>query len=185
MGLSERSIVEDETSLKRQIEHLVEVYRQPILVEEYIEGREFTVGILEDGDARVLPIVEVVFDGPRGLVLFNPDESVIPLIRQVRGDGVPLPTAHHHAVCPAEIDEALAREIERTALKAFKALGCRDWCRMEMRRAEDGTLYVLELNPIAGIDPSYWLPKAAEVAGLGYEGLVNAILGQALARAGL
>jgi D-alanine-D-alanine ligase len=185
MGLSERSIVEDETSLKHQIEYLVEVYRQPALVEEFIEGREFTVGILEDGYARVLPIVEVVFNRPRGLVLFNPDESVIPLIRQVRGDGLSLPETHHYVVCPAEIDEDLAQEIEQTALKAFRALGCRDWCRMEMRLGQDGTLYVLELNPIAGIDPSYWLPKAAEVAGLGYEGLVNGILNQALARAGL
>lgn len=55
---------------------------------------------------------------------------------------------------------------------------------MEMRLGDDGTLYVLELNPIAGIDPSYWLPKAARVAGLSYKDLVNEILDYALQRAG-
>ena len=185
MGLSERSIVEDEMSLKYQVEHLVKTYGQPALVEEFIEGREFTVGVLGNEEARVLPIIEVVFSKPRGIVLFNPDNPVIPLIRQAKGDGVQLPSVHHYAVCPADTSEELAHQITQTALKAFRILGCRDWCRMEMRLGRDGTLYVLELNPIAGIDPSYWLPRAAEVAGLSYEDLVNEILDHALARAGL
>jgi D-alanine-D-alanine ligase-like ATP-grasp enzyme len=185
MGLSERSIVEDEMSLKYQVEHLVKTYGQPALVEEFIEGREFTVGVLGNEEARVLPIIEVVFSKPRGIVLFNPDNPVIPLIRQAKGDGVQLPSVHHYAVCPADTSEELAHQITQTALKAFRVLGCRDWCRMEMRLGHDGTLYVLELNPIAGIDPSYWLPRAAEVAGLSYKDLVNEILDHALARAGL
>ena len=185
MGLSEHSIVEDEVSLKHQVKYLIKTYHQPVLVEEFIEGREFTVGVLGNEEARVLPIIEVVFSKPRGIVLFNPDNPVIPLIRRVRGDGVQLPSAHHYAVCPADISEKLEHQITQTALRAFGVLGCRDWCRMEMRLGHDGTLYVLELNPIAGIDPSYWLPKAAEVAGLSYEDLVNEILDCALVRAGL
>ena len=185
MGLSRHSIVENEVSLKHQVKYLVQTYRQPALVEEFIEGREFTVGVLGNEDARVLPIVEMVFSEPRGIVLFSPDNPVIPLIRQTRGDSVELPSVHHCAVCPADTSEELEHQIEQTALKAFRVLGCRDWCRMEMRLGHDGTPYVLELNPIAGIDPSYWLPKAAEVAGLTYEDLVNEILGYALARAGL
>ena len=185
MGLSEHSIVEDEVSLKQQVEYLVKTYHQPALVEEFIEGREFTVGVLGNECARVLPIIEVVFTKPRGIVLFNPDNPVIPLIRRVRGDSVQLPNVHHCAVCPADTSEELAHQITQTALRAFGVLGCRDWCRMEMRLGHDGTLYVLELNPIAGIDPSYWLPKAAEVAGLSYEDLVNEILDCALVRAGL
>jgi D-alanine-D-alanine ligase len=185
MGLSEHSIVEDEVSLKHQVEYLVETYHQPALVEEFVEGREFTVGVLGNEEARVLPIIEVIFNKPRGIVLFSPDEPVIPLIRWARGDDAQLPSVHHYAVCPADTSEGLAHQIAQTALRAFRVLGCRDWCRMEMRLGHDGTLYVLELNPIAGIDPSYWLPKAAEVAGLSYEDLVNEILDCALARAGL
>lgn len=184
MGLSENSIVEDEASLKHQVKYLIKTYHQPALVEEFIEGREFTVGVLGNENARVLPIIELVFSKPRGIVLFSPDNPVIPLIRQTRGDRVRLPGVHHYAVCPADISEKLAHQITQTALRAFRVLGCRDWCRMEMRLGHDGTLYVLELNPIAGIDPSYWLPKAAEVAGLSYEDLVNGILDCALARAG-
>lgn len=185
MGLSENSVVDDETALRRQVEHLLQTYRQPVIVEIFVEGREFTVGVLGNECLSVLPIVEVVFDNPRGIVLFVPDEPVIPLIQQERGDGIQLPRASHHVICPAQTNEELERRIKETAVKAFRALGCRDWCRMEMRLGQDGRLYVLELNPIAGIDPSYWLPKAAEVAGLGYEGLVNGILDQALLRAGL
>ncbi len=183
MGLSEHSIVDDEASLRQQAHYLFRVYRQPVLVEEYIEGQEFTVGVLGNDHARILPIVEVVFSKPRGIVLFSPDAPVVPLIRQERGDAARLPEVHHWAVCPAQVGEELEHQIEQTALRAFSALECRDWCRMEMRLGHDRVLYVLELNPIAGIDPTYWLPKAALVAGVSYEALVNEILNYALARA--
>ena len=88
-------------------------------------------------------------------------------------------------VFPADTSDELTNRIQDTARRAFKALGCRDWCRMEMRLGPDETLYVLELNPIAGIDPSYWLPRAAKAAGFSYEALVNRILDHALERVGL
>jgi D-alanine-D-alanine ligase len=185
MGLSDNSVVDDEAALKCQVAHLVQTYHQPALVEEFIDGREFTVGVLGNENPRILPIVEVVFGKPRGIVLFTPDDPVVRLFQYERGNDIQLPEVYHHAVCPAEVCVALAQRIEQTALKAFNALGCRDWCRMEMRLGPDGKLYVLELNPIAGIDPSYWLPRAAEVAGLSYADLVNEILGYALQRAGL
>ena len=185
MGLSDYSVVDDEAALKRQVEHLLQTYHQPAMVEKFIEGREFTVGVLGNENPRVLPIIEIIFSKPRGIVLFAPDDPVKPLIQQERGADVQFPKTSHYAVCPADTSEELAHQIEQTALKAFRALGCRDWCRMEMRLGQDGRLYVLELNPIAGIDPSYWLPKAAKVAGLSYEALVNEILDCALERAGL
>jgi len=184
MGLSEDSIVDDAVALGSQVEHLVRTYRQPAIVEEFIAGREFTVGVLGNGNPRVLPIVEVIFDDPRGIVLFEPDEAVVPLIQQEKGSDVSLPRVNHRSTCPAQIGQELEEKIEQTAVRAYRALGCRDWCRMEMRLGDDGTLYVLELNPIAGIDPSYWLPKAARVAGLSYKDLVNEILDYALQRAG-
>jgi D-alanine-D-alanine ligase len=184
MGLSENSIVDDEVALKRQVGYLLEIYRQPTIVEVFIEGREFTVGVLGNETPRTLPIIELVFDRPRGIVLFVPDDPVKPLIWRERNADLQF-SQHHRAVCPADVSEELACRIEQTALRAFRALGCRDWCRMEMRLGDDGTLYVLELNPIAGIDPSYWLPRAAQAAGLSYEAFVNEILGYALERAGI
>ncbi len=190
MGLSERSVVDDEAALRDQVAYLIRTYGEPVLVEEFIAGREFTVGVLGgNGQPWVLPIIEIKFNRPRGIVLFEPDEPVIPLILQTRGVDPELErilhTSNHYPVCPAEVDDSLRQRIEQTALRAFTALGCRDWCRMEMRLGPDDQLYVLELNPIAGIDPSYWLPRAAQVAGLSYQAFVNEILGYALERAGL
>jgi D-alanine-D-alanine ligase len=159
MGLSENSVVDDEAALKRQVAYLLQIYQQPVIVEEFIEGREFTVGVLGNESPRVLPIIEVVFSKPRGIVLFAPDDPVKPLIRQERGADVQFPKTNHHAVCPADTSEELEHQIEQTALKAFRALGCRDWCRMEMRLGHDGMLYVLELNPIAGMIQITGFPK--------------------------
>lgn len=185
MGLSEDSVVDDPLALRRQVQRLLEIYHEPILIEEFIEGREFTVGILGNAPPRALPIVEVVFDSPRGIVLFSPDPAVVDLLRQ---QGLPeaqlQSKSQHRTVCPAAVSPELEARIKDTALRAYKALGCRDWCRLEMRLGPDDVLYVLELNPIAGIDPSYWLPRAAYAAGLSYADLINEILNHALSRNG-
>jgi D-alanine-D-alanine ligase len=183
MGLDAQSIVDDETALRCRVGSLLRTYHQPVIVETFIEGREFTIGILGNDPPWTLPITELVFDHPRGIVLFVPDDAVMPLVRQVSDPNIEF-SSPHRPVCPAEVDRDLARRIERTALAAFEALGCRDWCRLEMRLGLDGTLYVLELNPIAGIDPSYWLPQSALVAGMSYAAFVNEIVRCALARIG-
>lgn len=183
MGLSDASVVDQEDALRRLLVQLVATYRQPVLVEEFITGREFTVGVLGNARLEVLPIVEVVFDHPRGINLFDPDD---PLRLLVQATGVALPPAGggHHSVCPAQIPDALAQQIADLARRAFRALDCNDWCRIDLRMDSAGNLYVLELNPIAGIDPSYLLPRAAAAAGLTYAALVNRIVGEALARPG-
>lgn len=185
MGLSRRSVVEDESALREQLAYLFQTYQEPVIVEEFIEGREFTIGVLGNAPPWTLPIIEVVFNRPRGIVLFEADATVRPFIEQ-SGQTFSLPPENgHRSICPAETDPALTARLQATALRAYRALGCRDWCRMEMRLGPDDQLYILELNPIAGIDPSYWLPRAAQVAGLSYEALVNTILNYALQRYGL
>ncbi|HNT26284.1 MAG TPA: hypothetical protein PKM21_18090 [Anaerolineales bacterium] len=180
MGVSEKSIVSDAAALKEQISFLFNTYHEPLLVEEFIEGREFTVGVMGNAKPRVLPITELVFSKPRGIVIFTPDAEMIERYPQLWKDGIPQPM--HRSVCPAEVPPELKTAIEKTAVEAYRALGCRDWCRMEMRLAADGKLYVLELNPIAGIDASYWLPRAAMIGGQTYAEFVNEILDHALAR---
>ena len=184
MGLSAESIVDAVPALRRRLAHLLEGYRQPVMVEEFIEGREFTVGVLGNTAPEVLPVIEVVFDHPRGINLFDPDEPVR-LMAHATGTALPPPGGGHRSLCPAPIDEALAGRIAELARRAFHALGCRDWCRIDFRMDVRGKLYVLELNPIAGIDPSYLLPRAAAAAGLSYAALVNRILDEALARTSL
>ena len=184
MGLTRESVVDDNAALQRQVHRLLKTYHEPVLIEEFIEGREFTIGLLGNESPQVLPIVELVFSEPRGIVLFEVDEAVIPLMEQQGVDKTQLVQSKHRAICPAEINPVLQAQLEETAVRAFRALGCRDWCRLEIRQGPDGELYVLELNPIAGIDPSYWLPRAAQTAGLSYSDFVNSILTHALTRNG-
>jgi D-alanine-D-alanine ligase len=90
------------------------------------------------------------------------------------------------SVCPADVDGDLRRGIEETALDAYRALDCRDWCRIDLRMTREGDIpNVLELNPIAGIDPSYLLPRAARAAGISYERLMKMILEFAAKRYGI
>lgn len=182
MGLSESSIVADADALQRQIAAVWQVYGEPLLLEEFIQGREFTVGILSNAAPQVLPIAEYVFTAPQGIVLFEPDDPVVATLTAVRGEPWPTFATTHTTVCPADIDVGLEARIRETALAAYRALGLRDWGRMEMRLGPDGRLYVLDVNPIAGIDPSYTLPRQACAAGMSYADLVNTILQHALAR---
>jgi D-alanine-D-alanine ligase len=146
-----------------------------------LEHRPPPVGILGNATLEVLPVVELVFERARGINLFDPDE---PLRAMAASHGIDVPVAGggHSAICPAAIDEELASRLRETARRAFCLLDCRDWCRIDVRLAADGTAHVLELNPIAGIDPTYLLPRAA--AGYSYAALVNRILDLAIERAG-
>ncbi|MGB3458292.1 MAG: D-alanine--D-alanine ligase [Halobacteriota archaeon] len=172
MGLSRDSIVCSEEDLRDRVAYLMHEYGEPVIVEEFLDGREFTVGILGNEEPIILPIVEALFEEGQKMRLFTPDEPLLPIIPK----GVAI-NLKERSVCPADVDEDLRGEIEEIALNAYRALDCRDWCRIDMRMTRDGDIpNVLELNPIAGIDPSYLLPRAAKAAGISYERLINMIL---------
>jgi D-alanine-D-alanine ligase len=180
------------------------------LIEEFIDGREFTVPVLGNTPPQALPVVEVRFKGPRNITLFQPDDAVIRMLAHARGVRIAVPSTVHlsvdcervllptedgstlevpvaltESVCPAEIPASLTMALQGTAVQAFRALECRDWGRVDMRVGADGVPQVLELNPIAGIDPTYWLPRSAQAAGLEYPALIQAILDVACQRYGL
>ncbi|MGB7002441.1 MAG: D-alanine--D-alanine ligase [Halobacteriota archaeon] len=172
MGLSRDSIVCSEEDLRDRVAYLMHEYGEPVIVEEFLDGREFTVGILGNEKPIILPIVEALFESGQKMRLFTPDKPLLPFI--TKGVAINL---KERSVCPADVDEDLRREIEEIALNAYRALDCRDWCRIDLRMTRDGDIpNVLELNPIAGIDPSYLLPRAAKAAGISYERLINMIL---------
>lgn len=180
MGLSRKSVVEDEIALRKQVEYLLTTYHEPVMVQKFIAGREFNVGILGNHNPLLLPITEILFMDPYGIVMFYPDDEIIPVIKQVRGERYVedflKQVIPKKSVCPAELTPGLAERINQAAVKAFKALECRDWCRVDFRLGADDHLYVLEVNPIAGIAPGYWLPKSAEVVHIDYVNLINRIL---------
>lgn len=210
MGLSYDSVVDTPDALRRQLASAYTTYRQPVLVEEFIDGQEFTVPILGNMPSRALPVIEVRFRGPRPITLFQPDDAVVHAMAQVRGQRLASPVGYRfsptqehvfvrtedggelripvtltESICPADIPTALTAALQETALRAFRALECRDWCRVDMRVGADGVPQVLELNPIAGIDPTYWFPRSARAAGMAYPQLLQAIIRAACQRYGL
>ena len=186
MGLSQYSVVHNPSSLRRQVDFLVDTYRQPVLVQKYILGREFTVGVLGNEELLALPITEVTFNDPYAIVLYALDEEAVPEFEQVHGNQYlreyESRLFYQKSICPADIETDLASSICEAAMRAFRAVECQDWGRVDFRLGYDDQLYVLELNPIAGIAPGYWLPNAAQIAGMDYAAFVNRILDIAIDR---
>jgi D-alanine-D-alanine ligase len=171
-GISPQSICQTPAEARRTVEALLERYQQPVLVEEFLTGREFTVGIVGNDPPRVLPIMEFVYE-PGLPPIYDFDVKI------ERRFGVSYP-------CPAPLDPALEREISALALGSFRALGCRDVSRVDIRLDRDGRPCFIEVNPLPGLTPGFSdLVTVAKAGGLEYEALVAAIAGAALRRAGL
>jgi D-alanine-D-alanine ligase len=183
IGICNDSLVRTPKEMRERVLWLLNEYDEPALVEEFLPGREFTVAIIGNGkEARVLPIVEILFDSLPGGV--NPiysyeakwvwDQSSNPL---------------KIFECPARLSAGLRSEIEEACLRAYDVLRCRDWCRIDVRLNAAGHPHILELNPLPGIlrnpEDNSCFPKAARAAGMSYNQLINAVLDIACKRYGL
>ena len=173
-GITERNFCRTVSDLKQQTTFLLETYHQPVIVEEYLPGAEFTCAVLGNGPtARVLPIVGMNFASlPDGAVPIYGFEAKWIWDRPEN----PLEMFE----CPAKIDSALAASIERVTLDAYRILGCRDWSRIDVRLDASGIPNVVEVNPLPGILPdpadNSCFPKAARAAGLSYDELIQSCL---------
>ncbi len=182
-GITDGNFCRDRAQLRKRTGFLLENYDQPVLVEEYLPGKEFTCGVLGNGgEATVLPIVGMNFDTlPHGaLPIYSFDAKFV-------WDRPEKPLEIFQ--CPARITRELQASIERVTLDAFSALGCRDWARIDVRLDAAGVPNVIEVNPLPGILPdpadNSCLPKAARAAGIGYEELIQSCLKYAAARQGV
>ncbi len=182
-GVTDKALVRDRRALVRQIEWVLATYGQPALVEEFLPGREFTVALLGNGDSlQALPIVEINLGAlPAGVSpiysyeakwIWDTEENPLEIFS-----------------CPASLEPLLARRIEEICKQAFRALGCRDWCRIDVRLDQRGLPQVIELNPLPGILPrpeqNSCFPKAARAAGLSYDELILNVVDAAAERLGL
>ncbi|KAF0197688.1 MAG: D-alanine-D-alanine ligase [Bacillota bacterium] len=173
MGISASSKVNDETELRRQVDFVCSTYRQPALVEEFIAGREFTIGIIGNGlEIRTLPIMEIDFSKvsseANGIYTYQFKKEW---------------TARENFLCPAPVDGEIAEHMRCIALRAFHSIGCRDYARVDFRLSEDGIPYVIEINPLPGLAPGYSdFPVSAEAAGLQFPQLIAEILNTAICR---
>jgi D-alanine-D-alanine ligase len=179
-GVTDRSLVRSRQELRRQVEWVLTTYRQPVLIEEFLPGREFTVAMLGNSETlRALPIVEINFATlPQGV---NPIYSYeAKWVWDREEDPLQIFT------CPARIEPFLQRQIESVCRQAFNALGCRDWCRIDVRLDAAGHPQIIELNPLPGILPrpeqNSCFPKAARSAGMTYDEAILAVVDAARQR---
>jgi D-alanine-D-alanine ligase len=182
-GITERNLCRTVAEVEEMIPFLLETYRQPVLVEEYLPGAEFTCAVLGNGDgAQLLPIVGMNFGAlPEGAAPIYGFEA------KWVWDRPDDPLAIFE--CPARIGVTLERAIERVALHAYRALGCRDWSRIDVRLDGAGVPNVVEVNPLPGILPdpadNSCFPKAARAAGIPYDELIQTCLTLAAERQGV
>ncbi len=179
-GIFERSVVSTNDDLKAQLMEVLTQYRQPALIEEFLSGREFTVALLGNGESvEVLPIVELTFDHlPHG------SKRIYSYEAKWLWDNPQNPVEVFH--CPAPLTPPLEKSIAKICQRAFAALRCRDWARIDVRLDEYDNPYIIEVNPLPGILPNpdehSCFPMAARQAGLSYNQLINRVLNEALQR---
>ena len=172
-GVRLDSKILDQRSLEEKTRWLLENYRSPLLVEEFVHGPEFTVGILGNEDPSVLGVMQIEIKGrPQ-------DEAIYSLeIKREWEEKV-----RYH--CPPSIDKNLLNRIEELALRSYRVLECRDVSRVDVRVGEDEIPYFLEVNPLPGLSPVYGdLVIMARRMGWDYAQLVKTIFHNALKRYG-
>jgi D-alanine-D-alanine ligase len=164
-GIGSTNVVDNEDELRDAVAKLLERYKQPVLVEEYIKGREFTVGLLGDKRPRVLPPMEIRFKDDAN------DRPVYDFVVKQQWE------KHVYYECPATLTQAELKAIEKIARETFWSLDCRDVARVDLRMAEDGQIYVLEVNPLPGLTPDYSdLVLISKAVGMDYDELIAEIM---------
>ena len=195
MGVTSDSILRSEEDLHTQLPRIFERYQQPALVEKFVEGREVTLGVVGN---LVLPAARRVPEdehAPRvfeGLHFFPPlevDTEKYPEEEGIYSSRLKVELAHEfYYLCPANLTEAQLVELQFLTAAVFRITGCLDVARVDFRldRHDDDKPYILEINPLPGLNPGYSdLCIEAEAEGWTHEELVNRILDEAIKRYGL
>lgn len=174
MGIKADSIVSNARRLREQVAYVIEAYRQPALVEDFIEGADITCGLIgNDASVHLFPITEVDFSG------YPPE------LGQVYGFDHKVPyDALYKNKCPAPLSDEIANEVRQVTHKVFRVTQCRDFARCDYRLTPDGRLFFLEINALPGIAPNSDLTLMAKAEGWSHAELVTGILDAAVKRYG-
>ena len=160
-------VVDNWDDLRAAVKTQIEKYQQDILVEQFIQGREFAVGIIGNNpNLEVLPIVEINLGDPNKIQ--TKDDKV-------KKGGV-------DKICPAPLSKEKTEELKQLCIKAFNSLNLYDYTRVDIRMDKDNNFYILELNSMASLGMGGSLFYAAKTAGYTYEWLINKILDVAVMR---
>ena len=175
VGIENESIVTNNRELKKRIEYIHKYFHQPVLVEEYISGRELNVAVLGDHKLRALPISEIDFSK-------MPDNLYNIVSYQAKWD--PNHESYHKTIpkCPARLPKKIEKQAKEIAVSAFKIMGCRDYARVDMRLSKENKLYVLEVNPNPDLTDGAGFMRSAGATGLSYAQALKKIAVFALKR---
>jgi len=140
LGIYPHSVVHNREELQKQVERILTTYDQPVLVEQYIAGREFNVAVMDIDKPVALPVSEIDFSTvPKGFPHICSYEA-----KWFEGHVLYRTTV---PICPAVITEAQQKQLQTCALEAFTVMNCRDYARVDFRMDGDGRIYILEVNP--------------------------------------
>jgi D-alanine-D-alanine ligase len=179
LGITSSSVVHDLRELFTRIDALQSEFQQPVLVEQYVEGREFYVGVLGNANARALPIMELDFSGfPAGVPRIASWEAKW----GDDGAGSGEQFAGTRSIFPSDVSPALTERMQQAALEAFHALRLRDYARIDLRVRSDEQIFVIEVNPNCYLERESEFARAAAEGGLAYDALIARILELAAAR---
>lgn len=169
-GVSAASVINDRQSLGTVVTGLLERFRQPVLVETYLPGREFTAGIVGTGkEARVIGVAEIILNHRAEAAVYSLSNKEF----------------CEERVSYRLADDPEARMAAEFALAAWRGLECRDAGRIDLRSNADGVPGFMEVNPLAGLHPTHSdLPIIATLAGMDYAGLIRSIMDSTLQRIG-
>ncbi len=175
LGITQQSIIHNYDELQSIVGELFNKYRQPILVEKFIQGREFNISIMGNSPPKVLPISEISF---KELGAHQPH------ITSYEAKWLPEHPLYKKTppVCPAEISHDLKRRLEDIALQVYHLLLGRDYGRVDTRVDSSGRIYVLEFNPNPDISKDAGFANAVKAAGLKYKDFIEIIINETMNR---
>lgn len=185
IGITNGSVVNDLQDLFRKIDSLQTEFQQPVLVEEFVDGREFYVAVLGNFEAQALPVMEMDFSGlPAGALRIASWDAKWGADGSGAGEGAEKSAefAGTKSVFPTDLDDDLVERLQRTAVQAFGALRLRDYARIDVRVKPDGEIFVIEVNPNCYLEREAEFARAAAKEGLSYHALIARIVELAAAR---
>jgi D-alanine-D-alanine ligase len=179
-GIFNSSIVRNYDELNAEIKHVVDEYNQPAIIEEFLQGREFTVALIGNGvNTEILPIVEIKYEN-------FPDDVEHLYSYEAKWILDTKDNVFDVFECPAAIDNDLEKQIKDTTLRTYNVLRCKDWSRIDIRIDKNGIPNIIERNPLQGIMPdpteNSSFPKAARAAGISYNTMIQRVLLEACKR---
>ena len=179
LGITSKSVVRDVKGLLETIERMQKDYDQPALVEEFIDGREFYVGVIGNANVDALPVIELDFSG------FPADRPKIASWEAKWGDdgeGSGAEFAGTKSIFPENLAPELLEKMQQAAKDSFNALRLRDYARIDLRVTDNGDVYVIEVNPNCYLERESEFSRAAAKNGMEYPALIERIIELANAR---